>query len=144
MNLFEIFQMNISIVRSVCDRPRFWQNYACFCRLLFFPFPKRAIGTVSTDLPGSWIALQFQFNFFHQIGKYKLFQSSFLFIQYPMKMWPVVSISIISQLAKRHSWCFHWFRGKSLLELLVTTFLPKWKLPFFFTRFVSNFLCMCF
>ena len=34
-------------------------------------------------------------------------------------------------------------RGKSLLELWVTTFLPDWQPPFIFVRFISNFLCMC-
>ena len=34
-------------------------------------------------------------------------------------------------------------RGKSLLELRVTTFLPNWKLPIIFVWFISNFLCMC-
>ena len=34
-------------------------------------------------------------------------------------------------------------RGKSLLELWVTTFIPDWQPPFIFVRFISNFLCMC-
>ena len=34
-------------------------------------------------------------------------------------------------------------RGKSLLELLVTTFLADWQLHLIFVRFISNFLCMC-
>ena len=33
-------------------------------------------------------------------------------------------------------------RGKSLLELWVTTFLPDWQQPLIFVRFISNFLCM--
>ena len=34
-------------------------------------------------------------------------------------------------------------RGKSLLEIWVTTFLPGWQLPLIFVQFISNFLCMC-
>ena len=34
-------------------------------------------------------------------------------------------------------------RGKSLLELWVTTFLPDWQPPLIIVRFISNFLCMC-
>ena len=34
-------------------------------------------------------------------------------------------------------------RGKSLLELWGTTFLPDWQPPLIFVRFISNFLCMC-
>ena len=34
-------------------------------------------------------------------------------------------------------------RGKSLLEMWVTTFLPLWQPPFIFVWFISNFLCMC-
>jgi len=34
-------------------------------------------------------------------------------------------------------------RGKSLLELWVTTFLPDWQPPSIFVRLISNFLCMC-
>ena len=34
-------------------------------------------------------------------------------------------------------------RGKSLLELSVTTFLPDWQRPIIFVRIISNFLCMC-
>ena len=34
-------------------------------------------------------------------------------------------------------------RGKSLLELWATTFLPNWQLPLIFVRFISNFLFMC-
>ena len=34
-------------------------------------------------------------------------------------------------------------RGKSLLELWVTTFLPTNSKPLIFVRFISNFLCMC-
>ena len=34
-------------------------------------------------------------------------------------------------------------RGKSLLELWVTTFLPDWQLPLIFVKFISNCLCMC-
>ena len=30
-------------------------------------------------------------------------------------------------------------KGKSLLELLVTTFLPDWQRPLIFVRFISNF-----
>ena len=33
-------------------------------------------------------------------------------------------------------------RGKSLLELWGTTFLPDWQLPLIFVWFISNFLCM--
>ena len=33
-------------------------------------------------------------------------------------------------------------RGKSLLELWVTTFLPNWQPPLIFVRFTSKFLCM--
>ena len=33
-------------------------------------------------------------------------------------------------------------RGKSLLELWVTTFLPNWQPPLIFVQFISNFLCM--
>ena len=48
-------------------------------------FPKRAIGTVSTDL-GSWIALQFQFNFFRpNTSEMQSFQPSFLFIPIQQK-----------------------------------------------------------
>ena len=35
-------------------------------------------------------------------------------------------------------------RGKSLLELWITTFLPDWQPPWIFVRFILNFLCMCF
>ena len=34
-------------------------------------------------------------------------------------------------------------RGKSLLELWVTTFLPDWQPPLIFVRYVLNFLYMC-
>ena len=34
-------------------------------------------------------------------------------------------------------------RGKSLLELRVTIFLPDWQLPLIFVWFISNFFCMC-
>ena len=34
------------------------------------------------------------------------------------------------------------YRGKSLLESWVTTFLPDWQPPLIFVRFISNFLCM--
>ena len=34
-------------------------------------------------------------------------------------------------------------RGKSLLELWVTTFLPDWQPPLTFVQFVSKFLYMC-
>ena len=34
-------------------------------------------------------------------------------------------------------------RGKSLLELWVTTFLPDWQLLLIFVRFILNFLCIC-
>ena len=34
-------------------------------------------------------------------------------------------------------------RGKSLLGLLVTTFLPDYQPPLIFVQFNSNFLCMC-
>ena len=34
-------------------------------------------------------------------------------------------------------------RGKSLLELWLTTFLPDWQPPLIFVWFISNFLCMC-
>ena len=34
-------------------------------------------------------------------------------------------------------------RGKSLLDLWVTTFLPNEHSPLIFVRFISNFLCMC-
>ena len=37
----------------------------------------------------------------------------------------------------------HKIRGKSLLELWVTTFLPDWQPPLIFVRFISNSLCMC-
>ena len=37
----------------------------------------------------------------------------------------------------------HIIRGKSLLELWVTTFLPDWQPPLIFAQFISNFLCMC-
>ena len=41
--------------------------------------------------------------------------------------------------------CIHYIltRGKSLLELWVTTFIPDWQQPLIFVRFISNFLCMC-
>ena len=39
---------------------------------------------------------------------------------------------------------FQLARGKSLLELWVTTFLlSDWQPPLVFVRFISNFLCMC-
>ena len=34
-------------------------------------------------------------------------------------------------------------KGKSLLELWVTTVLPDWQLPLIAVWFISNFLCMC-
>ena len=34
-------------------------------------------------------------------------------------------------------------RGKSLLELWVTSFLPDWQTPLIFVRFISNFFCIC-
>ena len=39
--------------------------------------------------------------------------------------------------------CLRTARGKSLLELWVTTFLPDLQPPLIFVRFISNFLCMC-
>ena len=36
-----------------------------------------------------------------------------------------------------------YIRGKSLLELWVTTFLPDWQPPLIFVLFISNFLCIC-
>ena len=36
----------------------------------------------------------------------------------------------------------YYIRGKSLLELWVTTFLHDWQPPLIFVRFISNFLCM--
>ena len=36
-----------------------------------------------------------------------------------------------------------YLRGKSLLELWVTTSLPNWQPPLIFVWFISNFLCMC-
>ena len=38
--------------------------------------------------------------------------------------------------------CFETIRGKSLLELWVTTFLPDWQPPLIFVRFISIFFCM--
>ena len=38
---------------------------------------------------------------------------------------------------------FQLVRGKSLLELWVTTFVPDWQPPLIYVRFISNFLCMC-
>ena len=35
-------------------------------------------------------------------------------------------------------------RGKSLLELWVTTFLPDWQPPLIFVQFISNSMCMCY
>ena len=34
-------------------------------------------------------------------------------------------------------------RGKSIIELSVTTFLPDWQPSLIFVWFVSKFLCMC-
>ena len=50
------------------------------------------------------------------------------------KLYVCVSLRLI---IKQHS------RGKSLLELWVSTFLPDWQLPLIFIRFISNLLCMC-
>ena len=36
-----------------------------------------------------------------------------------------------------------WSRGKSHLELWVTTFLPDWQRPLIFVQFIPNFLYMC-
>ena len=35
------------------------------------------------------------------------------------------------------------YRGKSLLELWDTAFLPDWQPPLIFVQFISNFLYMC-
>ena len=45
---------------------------------------------------------------------------------------------------KMHVWIvFIFCRGKSLLELWVTTLLPDWQPPLIFDWLISNFLCMC-
>ena len=62
----------------------------------------------------------------------------------------ISSIMIIIIMVLCHSWTevylgtkYLFTRGKSLLELWVTTFLPDRLLPLIFVWFISNFLCMC-
>ena len=54
-------------------------------------------------------------------------------VHFPKKMDPILM---------EKKTCFL-FRGKSLLESSVTTFLPYWQPPLIFVWFISNFLWMC-
>ena len=53
------------------------------------------------------------------------------------------SFLILLFVLRVHSSSFRFTRGKSLLGLWVTTFLPNWQPLLIFVRFTSNVLCMC-
>ena len=60
------------------------------------------------------------------------------------RFFSLVKSTLKKKIEERKTYYSSFFiRGKSFLELWVTTFLSDWQPPKIFVRLISNFLCMC-